>query len=34
MMYNQILPDFIEGLVVVMNENKDTSHLNVNYVNY
>lgn len=29
MMFNQILPDFMEGLVVVTNESKLTHHLNV-----
>ncbi len=29
MMYNQILPDYAEGLVVVNNENKLSNHLNV-----
>jgi myosin XV len=32
MMYNQILPDYVEGLVVVTNSNnKLSSHLNVSF---
>ena len=31
MMYNQILPDYIEGLVLVTDENKLTLNLNVVY---
>lgn len=32
MMYNQILPDYVEGLVISINNNKISNHLNVIYI--
>ncbi len=34
MMYNQLLPDYSEGLVVITNETKLTNHLNVQLTLY